>query len=323
MALLALEGVSKSHDGRTLLCELDLVLDEGERVGLVGPNGSGKSTLLRILAGLEPPDSGRRVLRRELRLGYLEQEPALDLAASVREATRAGIAGRERVVAELERVHAELARAGGVELERALARQARLEEQLERLGGHDVEHELEATLQALGIERFDARCGELSGGERRRVALARLLLGAPELLLLDEPTNHLDAFVIDWLEDWFLETRTPLLLVTHDRYFLDRVCDRIVELDRSRLFAFSGGYSEYLEARAARLAAEEKSESARLNLLRRETEWMRRGPPARTTKAKARIRRHGELVAAAVVPLAGELEVAIPDGPRLGARVVK
>jgi len=323
MALLSLEGVTKSYDGRTLLGGVDLVLDEGERVGLVGPNGSGKSTLMRILCGLEPPDSGTRVLRRELRLGYLEQEPELDPAQTVREAARAGIAGRERVLAELERVHAELFGALAADVERKLARQARLEEELERLGGHDVEHRLESTLQALGVERFEARCGELSGGERRRVALARLLLGGPELLLLDEPTNHLDAFVIDWLEDWFLETRTPLLLVTHDRYFLDRICDRIVELDRSQLFAYSGGYTEYLEARAARLSAEGKAESSRLNLLRRETAWMRRGPPARTTKAKARIHRYGELVAAAAVPLADELEVSIPSGPRLGARVVE
>jgi ATP-binding cassette subfamily F protein uup len=204
-----------------------------------------------------------------------------------------------------------------------LARQGELEQELERHGGHDVEHALESTLHALGLTDFEARCGTLSGGEKRRVALARLLLGGPELLLLDEPTNHLDAFVIDWLEDWFLETRTPLLLVTHDRYFLDRVCDRIVELDRGELFSFSGGYSEYLEARAERLAAEAKAESTRLNLLRRETAWMRRGPPARTTKAKARIRRYGELVEGAPIARAEDLELALPAGPRLGARVVQ
>ena len=323
MALLAVEGVTKTYDGRTFLRGVDLVLGEGERVGLIGPNGSGKSTLMRILAGLEPPDSGTRTLRRELRLGYLEQAPELDPELTVRAAARLGIAGRERVLADIERVHAELATASGVEMERLLVRQARLEGELERLGGHDVEHKLESTLHALGLERFEARCGELSGGERRRVALAQLLLGTPELLLLDEPTNHLDAFVVDWLEDWFLETRTPILLVTHDRYFLDRVCDRIVELDRGLLFNYSGGYAEYLEARAERLAAEGKAEGTRLNLLRRETAWMRRGPPARTTKAKARIRRYGELVGSAPTPLPEELEIQIPGGPRLGTKVIE
>jgi ATP-binding cassette subfamily F protein uup len=323
MALLSVEGVTKAYDGRAFLRGVDLVLDEGERVGLIGPNGSGKSTLMRILAGLEPPDSGTRTLRRELRLGYLEQAPELDPTLSVRAAARQGIAGRERVLAELACLHDELAAATGLALERLLARQTRLEGELERLGGHDVEHRLEATLHALGLERFEASCGELSGGERRRVALAQLLLGAPELLLLDEPTNHLDAFVIDWLEDWFLETKTPILLVTHDRYFLDRVCDRIVELDRGRLCAYPGGYAEYLEARTARLAAEERAEGTRLNLLRRETAWIRRGPPARSTKAKARIRRYGELVAGAPAPLPDELEVAIPNGPRLGTKVIE
>ena len=322
MALLALEGVSKSYDGRTILDEVDLTLDEGERVGLVGPNGGGKSTLLRMLVAAETPDAGTRTLRRALRLGYLEQEPFVDPALTARAAVRQGFAGRERVLSELEDVHAKLAHAVEPELGRLLARQERLESELENLGGHDVEHRIESTLQGLGFTEFEAECGRLSGGERRRVALARLLCSAPELLLLDEPTNHLDAFAIDWLEDWFLETRTPLLLVTHDRYFLERICDRIVELDRAKLFSYVGGYGDYLEQRAARLSAEARAEATRLNLLRRETAWMRRGPPARTTKAKARIRRYGELVSGEPAPLPDELEVAIPAGPRLGTRVV-
>jgi ATP-binding cassette subfamily F protein uup len=321
MALLSLEGVSKSIDDRVLLRDVTLMLGEGERVGLVGPNGGGKTTLMRILAGVEPPDLGQRVVRRDLRLGYLEQDPVLDGAATVREFVRAGLPRRERVLSELERLHQAMEAAAGEDLGRLMARQARVEHELELLGGHDVEHEVEATLSALGLERADERCDALSGGERRRAAIARLLLAAPELLLLDEPTNHLDAFVTDWLEDWFLDSRTPLLLVTHDRYFLDRVCDRIVELDRGSLFGYPGGYAEYLEARAERLETERKTESARLNLLRRETAWMRRGAPARTTKAKARIKRFHATEAAAPIELAAELELEFPVGPRLGSRV--
>jgi ATP-binding cassette subfamily F protein uup len=323
MALLSLEDAWKAYDDRVLLRGVSLMIAEGERVGLVGPNGGGKSTLMRVLAGVESPDRGTRAVRRDLALGYLEQDPPLDPRVTVREHVRGALVRREAVLAELERVHDELASAHGDSLARLVARQSRLSEELERLGGHDVEHRVEATLHALGLERFDARCGELSGGERRRVALARLLIGAPELLLLDEPTNHLDALVTDWLEDWFLESRTPLLLVTHDRYFLDRVCDRIVEIDRGQLYSYAGGYGEYLEARAERLASERGAESARLNLLRRETAWMRRGAPARTTKAKARIRRYEQTVDAAPIELPAELEFEFPPGPRLGSRVLK
>jgi ATP-binding cassette subfamily F protein uup len=173
MALLSLENVTKSYDGRTLLRGVNLTVDEGERVGLVGPNGSGKSTILRLLSGQEPPDAGTRVLRRELRLGYLEQELELDGSATVRDVVRAGLAGRARVLAELAEVHEALARGRDEDLGRLLARQGRLEQELEGCGGHDVEHALASTLQALGITDFDARCGALSGGERRRVALAR------------------------------------------------------------------------------------------------------------------------------------------------------
>jgi ATP-binding cassette subfamily F protein uup len=323
MSLLTVENLVKGFNERVLLRGVSLAIGEGERVGLLGPNGCGKTTLLKVLAGVEPFDGGTRTLRRDVRLGYLEQEPALDGSRTAREVVHGGIAGREQVLAQVERVHRELETAREEELERILARQARVEAELERLGGHDVEHRVESTLHSLGLEDPDALCGPMSGGERRRVALARLLVSAPDLLLLDEPTNHLDAIVTDWLEDWFLETRTPLLMVTHDRYFLDRVVDRIVELDRGELHEYVGGYGEYLEARAARLDSERSRESARQLLVRRETVWMRRGAPARTTKAKARIRRYGELLDAAPESLAGELELEIPPGPRLGSRVIE
>ena len=323
MTLLTLEDVAKGFNDRSLFSGLSLQIGDEDRVGLLGRNGSGKSSLLRILAGIDPPDEGQRTVRRGLRLGYLEQEPRLDPAKSVREVVREGFGERSDVLAAIERLHEQLGEAAGDSTERLLAELARLEARLERLGGHDVEHRIESTLQALDVTDFDSDCGHLSGGERRRVALARLLLSAPDLLLLDEPTNHLDAFVTDWLEDWFIETKTPLVLVTHDRYFLDRVVDRIVELDQGRLFAYEGGYGDYLEQRAARIAAEEKAEVARLGLLRRETAWMRRGPPARTTKSKARIQRFHAIVDAEPEGPSADLEFELPPGPRLGTKVLK
>ncbi|MGC6489604.1 MAG: ABC-F family ATP-binding cassette domain-containing protein [Planctomycetota bacterium] len=324
MALLTLKDARLAVGDRQLLDGVDLVVDDGQRIGLLGPNGCGKSTLLRILAGVTEPDAGARTERRDLRLGYLEQEPALPGDQDVHGAVVGGIVGRAEVLAALDSVHAEMAEAPAPEeLERLLARQQQLDEQLEQLGGHDVDHRAAALLQSLGVPDPGARCGDLSGGERRRVAMARLLLAEPEVLLLDEPTNHLDAEVTDWLESYLLDVGMPMVLVTHDRYFLDRLCTSIVEFDRGRLFEYEGGYRSYLVQRAERLEAEARSESARLNTLRRETEWVKRGPPARTTKAKARIQRHQALVDAAPAPASAELEFRIPEGPRLGDFVLR
>ena len=321
MTLLALKDIEKKFHARPILSGVSLAIGDEERVGLVGANGCGKTTLMRILAGREGFEAGERTLRKNLRVGIFDQEPVLDLAGTVRDTVRGGWHAREAVLAELERVHRDL-EAGSERVDGLLALQARLEQELETLGGHDVEHEVESLLSHLGLRDAEAVCGTLSGGERRRVALARLLIGKPELLLLDEPTNHLDAFVIDWLEDLLLETRVPLCIVTHDRYFLDRVVDRIVELDRGELHEYQGGYGDYLVQRAERLESERSTESARQNTLRRETVWMRRGAPARTTKQKARIDRFHALVDAEPVALAADLELEIPAGPRLGSRVL-
>jgi ATP-binding cassette subfamily F protein uup len=263
-------------------------------------------------------------VRRELRLGYLPQEPVLPAEATAFDVVVRGIEGRDEVLRALERVHAELARDVPADrMERLLAEQQRLDEQLEHLGGHDVEHRAEAVLHSLGVADPNARCGSMSGGEKRRTALARLLVSGPELLLLDEPTNHLDAAVTDWLETFLLDAGTPLVMVTHDRYFLDRLCSRTVEFDEGVLHEYEGGYRAYLVQRADRLEREAKAESARLNTLRRETEWVKRGPPARTTKAKARIGRYESLLSKAPPPDAGALEFSIPEGPRLGDFVLR
>jgi len=262
MALVTLKGIAKPP----LLENVDLVVNEGERIGIVGRNGAGKSTLLRILAGTEEPDGGERTEQRGLRIGYLAQRTREDAPPS--------------------------------------------------------DHRFEALATQLGVDPGQDPA-TLSGGEARRLALAHVLATKPDLLLLDEPTNHLDAFVTQWLETRLLSMRATMVVVTHDRYLLDRVTTRIAELDRGALFVSPGGYGAYVEARARRLGAERKAEASRRNVLRREAEWMRRGPQGRGTKAKARIRRYGELEDAAARPAPDDLELQIPPGPHLGRKVIR
>ncbi len=325
MALLTLENIHVTMGDRHLLQGVALVVNEGERIGLLGPNGCGKSTLLRVLANELVPDEGKRAVKRGLRIGYLAQEPPLPTDQTAHAVVVGGIQGRAEVVARLEEVHVALADPDNSpdRLEKLLNEQQRLDERLEQLGGHDVDHRADAVLDGLGVRDPQARCGPMSGGEKRRVALARLLVGRPDLLLLDEPTNHLDANVTEWLENYLLEMDTPFVMVTHDRYFLDRLVTRTVDFDNGQLHDYEGGYRAYLVKRAERLEHEEKAESARLNTLRRETEWIKRGAPARTTKAKARIGRWQSLVDNAPPPAAAELAFQIPDGPRLGDFVLR
>jgi len=325
MSLIQLTNVTKAYDFKPVLKGVDLTLNEGERVGLLGRNGAGKTTLLRIITGQDVPDEGERAAKKELKLGYLEQAPPLDPDLTVRAAVELGLAGRAEVLAKLDELHAQFERHDLPEakLESLLRKQAELEARLDALGGHDVAHKIEELVRHLGLRDPDAPCGPLSGGEKRRVALARLLIGKPDLLLLDEPTNHLDAIVIDWLEDFLIEARVPLLLVTHDRYFLDRVCDRIVELEHGRLTSFDGNYTFYLWQKAERDAAAAQAESNRQNLLRRETAWARRGPPARTKKSKARMQRYEKLLGDVPDAPIGSMEMALPPGPRLGEKVVR
>ncbi len=322
MGLLTLQDLSITYSDRQLLDQVSMVVGDNDRIGILGPNGSGKSTLMRIIAGMEVPDHGKRTVRRGLRVGYLEQEPQFDPQLSINQAVHLGMGERQNTLDQLDKVHEAMATAEGKELDTLLQDQTRLDDLLESQGGHDMEHQVEAMIHKLGLADLDALCGLLSGGERRRVALAQLLLSKPDLLLLDEPTNHLDAQVTDWLEDYLLQSRCPLILVTHDRYFLDRLVDRTIEIEHGHLHEYQGGYSEFLQARTERLARNTAQESTRLNLLRRETEWMRRGPPARSTKAKARIYRYQDLVKAAPEKASRELAFQIPPGPRLGERVL-
>ena len=326
MALISLIDVCKSFDADSpLLRGVSLTVGESDRLGLIGSNGCGKSTLLRLLTGELEPESGKVVRSSGLRIGYLEQEPKFDFQETIKETVRKGFVGRKELLAELDELHDSLAHPdlASEVLGRLLRRQEQLQARLDDLGGTDVEHVVEATIHGVGLLDSGARCGELSGGEVRRVALAQLLVSQPDIFLLDEPTNHLDTFVIAWLEERLRLIKAPLVLVTHDRYLLDRIVDRIVEIDQGKVYHYSGGYSSYVEQRAARLEVDAKNERSRLLLLRRETAWMRRGPKARSTKAKARIERYEELVNDEPEERSNDLSMRFVMGRRLGNRVLE
>ena len=322
MSLLSLTAITKTLRDRPLLASITLTLQPDTRLALVGPNGSGKSTLLRILAGTESADSGTRSTRRDLRLAYLSQSPTLPAEPTLRAAIHASLTERASTLALLDTLRHDLATADATRTTQLLARQSALETRLGTLGGHDIDPTIDAELAHFGLPDADRALDSFSQGELRRASLACLFLAGPELLLLDEPTNQLDVFTIDALEDRLLSERRPFVLVTHDRYFLDRVVTEIAELDRGALHLYPGSYVDYLTARAERLATEDRQTASRDALVLRETAWMRRGAPARTTKQKARITRFETLTADATESRARELELELLPGPRLGSRVV-
>jgi ATP-binding cassette subfamily F protein uup len=291
MSVLAALEIDKAYGERVLLAKASLTIDDGERVGVVGRNGAGKSTFSRILAGVEPSDGGSIALRRGARVAFLAQEPLLDGERTVRETVEEGL---EAWLAAKNRHEAITARiAGGEATDALIADQLAAAAEVEHLGGWDRSHEVERVIDHLGIgDLIDRPTGKLSGGQRRRAALAQVLVGAPDVMILDEPTNHLDADTIDWLESYLAdEFRGAVLFVTHDRWLLDRIADRTIEVDRGSVYAYEGGYAAYLEAKAERFAIAERTEKNRQNFLRTELEWLRRQPKARGTKQKARIER--------------------------------
>jgi ATP-binding cassette subfamily F protein uup len=330
-AILTVQNVDKSFGTRPVLSGVSLAVHERDRIGLVGLNGSGKSTLLRLMvaATKEPndlPDAGLITRQRDLAIEYVPQEPRLDPGRTVAEVLREGLRAHAEVLTRLHALEAQLGTLTGDKLEAALAEQALLHERVEDAGGWDQEHELRGMQAALGLPAFEALVETLSGGERRRLALARALLGRPALLALDEPTNHLDAGTIEWLEARLAALPGALLLVTHDRYFLDRVANRILELDRGAIHAYEGGYTRFLEQQAARLADESQREHARASFVRRELSWIRRGPQARTTKQQARIDRFDAAVAAAPKAedrRAGPMTLKLPTGGRIGKTILE
>jgi len=306
MPVLSARHVSKSYGPQTLFSDVSLTVTRGERVGLLGINGTGKSTLLRVLAGAEPTDEGTIDRRRDATILYLSQEPELDGEKTAREIVAEGLAEWS----EAKSRHVEVSKkieAGDSSL---LTEQSELAERIEHLGGWTRDHVVSDVLDRLNVLERDCPVASMSGGERRRIALARLLVARPTLAILDEPTNHLDAATIEWLETYLAtEWDGAVLMVTHDRYVLEAICDRIIELDQGKLHETQGGYSDYLEQKAARLSHEARAESNRLNILRRETAWLMRGAKARTTKQKARIQRAEALVAAEPPKAAARVEL--------------
>ena len=292
--LVTLQNIRKQFSERVLLDDVSVLINQGDRIGLIGVNGSGKTTLLRIIAGLETPDDGKVTVWGGVRVRYLAQEPALNERLSVLETLFQSDAPQMRLLRDYEAANQSLQRQPADPA--VQARFAALTEAMDRAGGWTAEAAAKAILTRLGVSEFDALIATLSGGQRKRVALARALLDPGDLLILDEPTNHVDADAVDWLESTLLGLPAALLMVTHDRYFLDRVVNRIVELDRRQLVSYSGNYTRYLEQSAEHHERLAEMEEDRRRLLRRELEWLHRSPSARATKQKARKQRVEELL---------------------------
>jgi energy-dependent translational throttle protein EttA len=309
---------------RQVLDGITLAFFPGAKIGVIGSNGSGKSSLLRIMAGEDDGYTGEARLTPGSTVGHLPQEPVLDPSTDVLGNVMQGVAPVASLVTRYEEVCAAFAEPDA-DMDALLAEQATLQDKIDATGAWDLDRKVEVAMDALRVPAGDADVSTLSGGERRRVALCRLLLSAPDLLLLDEPTNHLDAESVAWLERFLADYAGTVVAVTHDRYFLDNVAGWILELDRGRGYPFEGNYSGWLEQKAARLANEEKAASARRRTLERELEWVRMSPRARQAKGKARLRSYEELRAAAEGDAgAGEkLEIFVPPGPRLGDVVVE
>ncbi|MBH0205621.1 MAG: energy-dependent translational throttle protein EttA [Nitrospira sp.] len=308
---------------RQVLREIYLGFYYGAKIGVLGLNGSGKSSLLKIIAGVDPNYTGEITRSKGYSVGLLEQEPQLDPNKTVKEVVEEGKKELVALIKEYEDVSNRMGAASPDELEKLIDKQAQLQEKIEAANGWELESELDHAMDALRCPPADQKVATLSGGEKRRVALCRLMIQEPDILLLDEPTNHLDAESVQWLEQHLQQYKGTVIAVTHDRYFLDNVAGWILELDRGHGIPFQGNYTSWLEQKKDRLEKEEKAESKRQKTLEHELEWIRMSPKARQSKGKARLNRYEELVNQRQDNVAEDLEIYIPPGPRLGDIVVE
>jgi len=317
-------GLSKSYDKKIILKDIYLSYFYGAKIGVLGLNGSGKSSLLRILAGVDKDFQGQISLSPGYTLGYLEQEPKLDESKTVRQIVEQGVSATMEILNQFNAISEKLAEPmDDQKMNKLLEKQGELQEKIDAAGAWDIDSQLEMAMDALRCPPGDTPVKVLSGGEKRRVALCRLLLQKPDVLILDEPTNHLDAESVAWLEQHLQRYEGTVIAVTHDRYFLDNVAGWILELDRGAGIPWKGNYSSWLEQKKARLMVEEKTESARQKTLARELEWIRQSPRARMAKSKARIAAYESMLAEDARKKDAEIEIYIPPGPRLGQLVIQ
>ena len=319
MNLITLENITKSYSEKVLVNNISLGINSGEKIGLIGVNGTGKSTLLKIIAGVEEPDNGTITKPNKVRIEYLPQNPYYDENATVLEQVFKGTSSEMKLLRDYQNILDSLNTNFDDNLNNELIK---LQEKIDALNLWDLESEAKSVLTKLGISNFNQKISELSGGQRKRISLASALITPCELLILDEPTNHLDNDTIDWLEEYLNNKNLSLLMITHDRYFLDRVTNRIIELDKGKLFSYDGNYSVFLEKKMERLALESSMEQKRQSLIRTELAWVKRGARARTTKQKARLQRFDDLVNTEVLSNNENLEITTASS-RLGKKIIE
>ncbi|HMO67973.1 MAG TPA: energy-dependent translational throttle protein EttA [Novosphingobium sp.] len=319
-----MKNMTKTFPGapKPVLNNINLQFYRGAKIGIVGPNGAGKSTLIKIMAGIDKDFTGEAWPGENITVGYLEQEPQLDNSKTVLENVKDGARATADMVERFNQIGMEMAEEDA-DFDALMAEMGELQEKIDAVDGWTLDNQLEIAMEALRCPPGDWPVDSLSGGEKRRIALTRLLIQKPDILLLDEPTNHLDAESVEWLENHLKEYAGAVLMITHDRYFLDNVVGWILELDRGKYFPYEGNYSTYLETKAKRLAQEEREESGKQKALQRELEWIRQTPAARQTKSKARVRKFEELQNAQDSRQVGKAQIVIQVPERLGGKVIE